>query len=114
MSSRSDQYDAESHTDDQGGGWLTYYPQWRRGWGVWPFTSGREEDEARYEENAYEDTGDSFSDEDSDGSLWDEGLITLLLVAGVLMFVFPEPITSGVGILLISIGVVAWLVDWAV
>ena len=113
MSSRSDKYDADPATENQESGWFPHYPSRGRAWGVWPFTSGRDEEEARYDENAYEDTDDSFSDEDSNGSLWDEGLITLLLVAGVILFVFPEPISSGVGILLITIGVIAWLVDWA-
>jgi hypothetical protein len=51
--------------------------------------------------------------EDEGDSWWDEGLISLLLVAGVVLFVIPEPATSALGILLISVGVVAWLVDWA-
>ena len=51
---------------------------------------------------------------DGDEGTWlDEGLITLLIVVGVVLFLFPEPGTSALGILLIGVGVVAWLVDWA-
>lgn len=68
-------------------------------------------DEPHQEE--YEGVDDGPYDEDTDGSLWDEGLITLLIVAGAVLFLFPEPATSGLGVLLLSIGVVAWLLDWA-
>ncbi len=50
---------------------------------------------------------------EDDGSWWDEGLISLLLVVGVVLFIFPEPATSALGILFVSAGVIAWLVDWA-
>lgn len=46
-------------------------------------------------------------------SWWEGGLATLLLVAGVLLFLFPEPATSGLGVLLILAGAVVWLIDWA-
>ncbi|WP_227355413.1 hypothetical protein [Haladaptatus salinisoli] len=59
------------------------------------------------------ETSTSDATEDDGGSWWDEGLISLLLIAGVVLFVIPEPATSAFGILLISVGVVAWLVDWA-
>lgn len=39
------------------------------------------------------------------------GLVGLLLVVGVVLFVFPEPATSGLGILLIATAVVLWLVQ---
>ena len=44
---------------------------------------------------------------------WDEGIITFLIVGGAILFVFPEPATSGVGILMIGAGLLLWLVDWA-
>ncbi|GAB3669734.1 hypothetical protein GCM10028856_18040 [Halopiger thermotolerans] len=108
----NDRYD-DPYTDDQDSGWLPYYPSW--GWGGgWGFPFPARRDEADYpDEGTYEGTADSYSDEDDDGSLWDEGLITLLIVAGVVLFLFPEPATSGLGILLLSVGVLAWLVDWA-
>lgn len=47
-----------------------------------------------------------------DDSWWDEGLVTLLLVAGVALFVFPEPATSALGLALIAVGVAFWVLDW--
>lgn len=44
--------------------------------------------------------------------LLDEGLIGLLLVVGVVLFLIPEPATSGLGILLVVAGVVLWILDW--
>jgi drug/metabolite transporter (DMT)-like permease len=41
----------------------------------------------------------------------DEGLIGLLLVAGVVLFLFPEPSTSAFGILLIVTGLLGWAID---
>lgn len=43
---------------------------------------------------------------------WEKGLVTMLLVAGVLLFLFPEPATSGLGVLLMLTGAVVWLIDW--
>lgn len=37
------------------------------------------------------------------------GLGALLVAAGVVLFVFPEPITSTAGIALIAVGVLIWL-----
>jgi len=37
------------------------------------------------------------------------GLGVLLVVVGAVLFFFPEPITSTVGVVLILIGVVVWL-----
>ena len=70
-------------------------------------------------EGGYEDPydesyrGDEVRADEDEGTWLDEGLITLTLIAGVALFLFPEPATSGLGILLITVGVVAWLVDWA-
>ena len=71
----------------------------------------------RYTEDEYnDDTYDTYDeetyDDDDDGSWWDEGLIGLLLIAGVVLFFFPEPTTSMIGIALIGIAVVAWIIDW--
>jgi len=52
---------------------------------------------------------DAESDDD-DGWLG-EGVITLALVAGLVLFLFPEPATSAVGIALVGLGVVAWVAD---
>lgn len=40
------------------------------------------------------------------------GLGTLLAAAGVALFLFPEPATSAVGLLLIGAGVLLWIVGW--
>lgn len=48
---------------------------------------------------------------DDDG-WFDAGVITLTLLVGLALFLFPEPLTSGVGVVLMGVGVVAWLVDW--
>lgn len=50
---------------------------------------------------------------DADDTWVDEGVIGLILLVGVALFLFPEPATSGVGILLILVGAVLWVVDWA-
>lgn len=116
MSSRSDQYGDETYreeeTEDRGG--FPYFGsrRWGPTWGVWPFGASPEE-ESRYDEETYEGAGESPANEDDSGSLWDESLITLLIVGGAILFLFPEPVTSGIGILLVTIGVLGWLIDWA-
>ena len=44
-------------------------------------------------------------------SFLDAELIPSILIAGVLLFLFPEPATSALGIVLVGIGVVLWLRD---
>ena len=83
----------------------------------WPTVFNRDRDNEAYREEEYagyddENTGYERAGEDDDSWL-DEGLIGLVLIAGVVLFLFPEPATSGLGVLLIAIGVVAWLIDWA-
>lgn len=51
-------------------------------------------------------------DEAGDDGWLDAGVIALVLLAGIALFLFPEPTTSGLGIVLMGVGVVAWLVDW--
>lgn len=113
MSSRSDRHGDEAYrepeNEDRGG--FPYYTSWSWG-GVWPFATSREAG-TRYDEETYEGAGDSPYDEDEGESRWDESLITLLIVGGAVLFLFPEPVTSGVGILLLSMGVIGWLIDWA-
>ena len=40
------------------------------------------------------------------------GLGVLLVVAGVALFLFPEPVTSTAGVVLIGVGALAWLAGW--
>ncbi|WP_227377233.1 hypothetical protein [Haladaptatus halobius] len=42
----------------------------------------------------------------------EEGLATLLIVLGTILFVFPEPITSVTGVILLLIGAALWFTDW--
>ncbi|WP_435180103.1 hypothetical protein [Halorussus sp. AFM4] len=71
------------------------------------------DDDDAYGDDAYGDTeyDSAYAEEDEGGSWWDEGLIGLLLIAGVILFFFPEPFTSTIGIALIALGVIAWIVD---
>lgn len=110
----------EQYTDD--GTDDTFFPSGTggrftpTGWGFWPSTSAAD---AEYDERqAGEYDADEYSareadrTDESDESWWDEGLIGLLLVAGVVLFFFPEPATTAIGIGLIAVGVVAWIIDW--
>jgi len=106
---------AEDRTNDDGTffrrpGFPTLPPSWagssvqRPG----PEEGGSEpdrDDADWYEEQQYDTSGS--------GSWIDEGLITLLLVAGVVLLLFPEPATSGLGLLLLVAGLIGWLLDWA-
>lgn len=54
---------------------------------------------------------------DSSGSWFDQakakyGLGTLLVAAGIVLFLFPEPVTSTAGLLLIGAGALIWVVNW--
>ena len=126
MGSRSDQYPDETRHDvdqddrfeepryeEEDTGRFSYRRPWGWGgaWGMWPRSS--EESEEEYPATQPTETR---TDRESTGGLaryWDEGLITLLIVGGAILFLFPEPATSGLGILLMGLGVLAWLVDRA-
>lgn len=116
MSPRSDQSGDETYREEEAKdrGRFPYHVsrRWAGTWGVWPFTTSRAE-ETGYDEGAYEGAPESPHGDDDSESRWDEGLITLLIVGGAVLFLFPEPITSGLGLLLLSLGVIGWLVDWA-
>lgn len=112
-----DQYTSDGVTDD------TFFPSGVGGtlsptsWGVWP---GGDTVDADYDgtEGDRPATDDGVStageqDDEDDGTWLDEGLIGLVLVVGVVLFLFPEPATSALGMALVAIGLVAWLVDWA-
>lgn len=122
-----DPYDDEPYDDpraadsDPRGDSLLPYAAFPLGWSL-PFgpsnRSGGDVD-TRHDEGAY-DEGEGALDrgaydegtyDDEDGSWGDEGVIALLLIGGVTLFLIPEPLTSTLGIVLIAIGVIAWLVD---
>ncbi|WP_433634057.1 hypothetical protein [Halomicrococcus sp. NG-SE-24] len=46
-----------------------------------------------------------------DSKLAGLGLVGLLLVAGGILFFFPEPATSGIGVMLIIAAVVIWVIQ---
>ena len=112
-----DQYTNEA-TDD------TFFPSGvggsltPMGWGIWPSNdpvdAERADREAGYGEDRgeYEGRTGVRTEDTEDDSWWDEGLIGLLLVAGVVLFFFPEPATSAIGIGLITVGALAWIIDW--
>lgn len=78
-------------------------------------TDGTRREENRTAEGGpYLDEGgyDEHHDREDPGNpLWDESLIALLLVGGVALLLFPEPATSALGVVLIALGVLAWLID---
>lgn len=41
------------------------------------------------------------------------GLGAVLVVAGIALVVFPEPVTSTAGFVLIGVGAVIWIASWA-
>ena len=89
----------------------------------WPGRTGRGTGPDQYGDQPYDDEpygeesvgqrrADESDEETGEGSWWDEGLIGLLLIVGIVLFLIPEPATSGLGILLIGAGVVLWIIDW--
>ena len=80
------------------------------GWGsALPSLSGP--DEAASDEEPYHEGASAEVTTDEEGTWLDEGVISLTLLAGVVLFFFPEPATSAFGILLLGVGVVAWIAD---
>ena len=72
-----------------------------------PYTEASYDDEsAEFADGRYDDTAAEENE-----SRWDDGLVALLLISGVILFVFPEPATSMLGIALIVLGVIAWAAD---
>ncbi|RDI72602.1 DUF308 domain-containing protein [Halopelagius longus] len=51
--------------------------------------------------------GERVTDADSPGA----GTAALLILAGVILFVFPEPVTSMAGVVLIVAGILLWGVE---
>jgi hypothetical protein len=42
----------------------------------------------------------------------EEELGTILIVGGFILFIFPEPITSVIGVIVLFLGAVTWFSDW--
>lgn len=79
----------------------------------WSFWASDEDDV--YDSDAYdqEDYDEATVAEDEDAG-WDEGVIGTLLIVGLVLFLIPEPATSGLGVFLLALGAVGWIVDWLV
>ena len=112
-----DDYD---QADDAGTSFFPYTGTLPLGW---PGRTGREAGPDQYGDQPYDDEpygeesyGEERYDESSkgpgEGTWLDEGLIGLVLVAGLVLFLIPEPATSGIGVLLMGVGVVLWILDW--
>ena len=101
-----------------------FYPGYGAGWiggsGWIPFGSA---DDDAYEDEMYDEgahgarTSDDRAVDESraereGNGWWDEGLISMLLIVGVVLLLFPEPATSTLGVVLIIAGLVAALIDW--
>ena len=74
-------------------------------------TDDRYTEDEEYSEGTYDDYDETYDEDEDDGSWWDEGIVGLLLIAGVVLFFFPEPSTSVIGIALIGLAVVVWIID---
>ena len=86
-------------TEDESSSWLS---------SIRGSSEGRSRDE-------YESTTESTEDESTgwfSRARAKYGLGTLLVVAGLGLFLFPEPVTSTAGIALIALGAIVWLVSW--
>lgn len=80
------------------------------GWGLWPSNTAAD---AEYGDNEARGGPEARDTSETEDEGWlTEGVISMVLVIGVALFLFPEPVTSAVGIGLIAVGVVAWVVDW--
>lgn len=106
-STTDEAYEADDHAD-------SFFPFTGSAFPFWLSALSRENvsDEAVAERlTPANETTAADATEDGGGSWWDEGLISLFLVAGVVLFVIPEPAISALGILFISVGIVSWLID---
>lgn len=107
----TDRYDGDPYDDEPTGADDSQspysWPPWGAGWG-WGWPSG-------YWWGTDEEPGDadrpSGSPRTDDDTWLDEGIYTLLILVGVALFLFPEPGTSMVGILLMIAGGIGWVID---
>lgn len=97
---RDPTYNDERSPQATTAGWMPWGVGWGWGTSYLPW----------YSRNADEPVEETDTD-NSDESHWGEGIFSLLLIAGVILFIFPEPITSFVGILLLLTGAVGWLIS---
>lgn len=95
----------DTEASDNESGYFPTFPYsagaWGEGLGLRSFYGSGREDES-------DDVARDEVTTGSDESWLDDGLVGLLLVVGVVLFVFPEPSTSALGILLIVTGILMW------
>ena len=80
-------------------GGVPYGAGW--GWSVGWLPVYREDDEETFR---------AGNDVESDDSLVNEAAVSVLLLVGTALFLFPEPATSALGVVLLAVAVLAW---WA-
>ena len=85
-----------------------------RGWATqlsWPPLYRRENPGEALSRDETPDATGATADPEGEGSWWSEAWISVVILVGVALFLFPEPATSMLGIALILLGVGAWIVD---
>lgn len=102
----ADPYDdtGDPYGDTDDAAYASESDTWAWGWGMLPFYS-TDTGVADRDETAYDDYGEN------EGSWVDEGIISILVIAGFVLFIIPEPATTGLGILLMLAGAGLWIVD---
>jgi len=98
-----DPYDGDPYEETDDYRW--YSP---RGW--WPALGDRTTSMYDGRPPNVETAGES-AEHEGDGGWLGIGLSTTIVVAGVLLFLFPEPATSAVGLLLVFAGTLMWLFE---
>ena len=87
-------------------------------------TDPYDEDDRTYAEEVYEEDvygddeaygggphEDAYADKEDDGGFLGESLALILFVVGIALFLFPEPATSTLGLILMGAGVLVWAAD---
>ncbi|WP_433632248.1 hypothetical protein [Halomicrococcus sp. NG-SE-24] len=77
------------------------------GWSAWPWSDVEDENDAYGESDEFRP-----SEATDEGGRLGEGVVSVLLVVGVVLFLFPEPATSAIGMGLVALGLAMWLLDW--
>ncbi|UPV76600.1 hypothetical protein M0R89_18885 (plasmid) [Halorussus limi] len=106
-----DQYTDET-TDD------TFFPSgvgnslYPSGWGIWPAGDANDASTENEAGDDYDRRTADYDDSEGDDDGWfGEGIAGTLLLIGAVLFFFPEPSTSAIGIGLMALGVLTWVVD---
>jgi hypothetical protein len=107
-----DQYADRDATDD------TFFPSgvgnslYPSGWGIWPAGDANDAGTGSEAGDEYEDSATEYDQRAAEDDGWlGEGIAGTLLLVGVVLFLFPEPATSALGIGLVTLGVLVWVAD---